>query len=149
MMLFSALALHGGVMVGTVPSAVFRSKAGGGWEELEGVRKNSANANFPPSPELQSRARYLARDPLIPARLYAGIEVGGMLTQRRWRAQLAAGQQRPLRTWTFTKFTPARNPRNSLCGLRRQNFSQLRPRRSLGRDHTQEPRLRHVRRRRR
>jgi len=79
MMLFSALALNGGVMVGTVPSAVFRSKVGGGWEELEGVRMNSANANFPPSPELQSRARYLASDPLMPTRLYAGIEVGGML----------------------------------------------------------------------
>jgi hypothetical protein len=90
MMLFSALALNGGVMVGTVPSAVFRSKAGGGWEELDGVRINSANANFPPSPELQSRARYLASDPLNPARLYAGIEVGGMLLSddggRHWHA---------------------------------------------------------------
>ena len=61
MMLFSALALNGGVMVGTIPSAVYRSK-NGGWEELEGVRKNSAGANFPPSPELQSRARYLSYD---------------------------------------------------------------------------------------
>ena len=78
MMLFSALALDGDVMVGTIPSAVYRSK-NGGWEELEGVRKNSAGANFPPSPELQSRTRYLAYDPLAPARLYAGIEVGGML----------------------------------------------------------------------
>ena len=77
-MLFSALALDGGVLVGTIPSAVYRSK-NGGWEELEGVRKNSAGANFPPSPELQSRARYLAYDPTAPARLYAGIEVGGML----------------------------------------------------------------------
>jgi photosystem II stability/assembly factor-like uncharacterized protein len=65
-------------MVGTIPSAVYRSK-NGGWEELEGVRKNSAGANFPPSPELQSRARYLSYDPVAPARLYAGIEVGGML----------------------------------------------------------------------
>lgn len=79
MMLFSALALNGGVMVGTIPSAVYRSKDEGGWEELEGVRVNSAGANFPPSPELQSRTRYLAADPLAPARLYAGIEVGGLL----------------------------------------------------------------------
>lgn len=78
MMLFSALALDGGVMVGTIPSAVYRSK-NGSWEELEGVRKNSVGANFPPSPELQSRARYLAYDPAAPSRLYAGIEVGGML----------------------------------------------------------------------
>jgi ligand-binding sensor domain-containing protein len=78
MMLFSALALDGGVMVGTIPSAVYRSK-NGGWEELTGVRINSAGANFPPSPELQSRTRYLTYDPAAPARLYAGIEVGGML----------------------------------------------------------------------
>ncbi len=78
MMLFSTLALNGRVMVGTVPSAVYRSK-NGSWEELEGVRLNSAGANFPPSPELQSRARYLAYDPASPGRLYAGIEVGGML----------------------------------------------------------------------
>jgi hypothetical protein len=78
MMLFSALALNDSVMVGTIPSAVYRS-TNGGWEELEGVRKLSANANFPPSPELQSRTRYLTFDPAAPARLYAGIEVGGML----------------------------------------------------------------------
>jgi photosystem II stability/assembly factor-like uncharacterized protein len=78
MMLFSALALDGGVMVGTIPSAVYRSK-NGGWEELADVRKHSAGANFPPSPELQSRTRYLTFDPVAPARLYAGIEVGGML----------------------------------------------------------------------
>jgi photosystem II stability/assembly factor-like uncharacterized protein len=78
MMLFSALAHNGGVMVGTIPSAVYRSK-NGGWEELSGVRIHSAGANFPPSPELQSRTRYLANDPVTPNRLYAGIEVGGML----------------------------------------------------------------------
>ena len=78
MMLFSVLALPGAVMVGTVPSAVYRKK-NGGWEELEGVRSNSAAATFPPSPELQSRTRYIASDPAYPNRLYAGIEVGGML----------------------------------------------------------------------
>jgi photosystem II stability/assembly factor-like uncharacterized protein len=88
MMLFAVLALNGGVMVGTIPSAVYRSK-NGGWEELEGVRVNSANANFPPSPELQSRTRYLTFDPASPDRLYAGIEVGGMLVSddsgQNWR----------------------------------------------------------------
>jgi photosystem II stability/assembly factor-like uncharacterized protein len=78
MMLYSALALNDGVMVGTIPSAVFRSK-NGGWEELEGVRIHSAGASFPPSPELQSRTRYLTYDPASPNRLYAGIEVGGMV----------------------------------------------------------------------
>jgi len=78
MMLFSVLALAGTVMVGTVPSAVYKKK-NGAWEELEGVRVNSAGATFPPSPELQSRTRYIASDPAQPNRLYAGIEVGGML----------------------------------------------------------------------
>jgi photosystem II stability/assembly factor-like uncharacterized protein len=78
MMLYSALAVNGSVMVGTVPSAVYRSKKSG-WEELEGVRIHSAGANFPPSPELQSRARYLTFEPDNPKRLYAGIEVGGLV----------------------------------------------------------------------
>lgn len=78
MFLYSALALNGGVMVGTIPSAVYRSK-NGGWEELEGVRLHSAGANFPPSPELQSRTRYLTYEPGNGNRLYAGIEVGGMV----------------------------------------------------------------------
>ena len=79
MFLYSALAMNGGVMVGTVPSAVYRSNHGGGWEELAGVRLHSAGANFPPSPELQSRTRYLTFDPENKNRLYAGIEVGGMV----------------------------------------------------------------------
>ena len=78
MMLFSVLAVPGSVMVGTVPSAVYK-KTDGGWQELEDVRTRSSGATFPPSPELQSRARYIAADPSSPNRLYAGIEVGGML----------------------------------------------------------------------
>ena len=78
MMLFSVLALPGTVMVGTVPSAVYMKK-NSSWQELEGVRINSAGATFPPSPELQSRTRYIAVDPASPNRLYAGIEVGGLL----------------------------------------------------------------------
>jgi hypothetical protein len=78
MMLYTALALNGSIMVGTVPSAVYRKKSDG-WQELQGVRLNSTAAKFPPSPELQSRARYLTYDPVSPKRLYAGIEVGGLL----------------------------------------------------------------------
>lgn len=89
MMLFSVLALPGTVMVGTIPSAVYK-KNGQGWEELEGVRAGSQGANFPPSPELQSRTRYLAADPANPSRLYAGIEVGGLLVSdnegKSWKA---------------------------------------------------------------
>jgi photosystem II stability/assembly factor-like uncharacterized protein len=78
MMLFSVLALPGTVMVGTIPAAVYK-KNEQGWEELEGVRNASRGASFPPSPELQSRTRYLAADPANPLRIYAGIEVGGLL----------------------------------------------------------------------
>ena len=89
LMLFSVLALPGSVMAGTIPAAVYR-KNGGGWQELEGVRLASSGATFPPSPELQSRTRYLAAEPHNPARLYAGIEVGGLLVSddagQNWRA---------------------------------------------------------------
>jgi photosystem II stability/assembly factor-like uncharacterized protein len=79
MFLYSALAINNGVLVGTIPSAVYRRKIDNTWEELEGVRLHSAGANFPPSPELQSRTRYLTFDPENKNRLYAGIEVGGMV----------------------------------------------------------------------
>src|SRR5581483_4672696 len=89
LMLFSVLALPGTVMAGTIPAALYR-KNGGGWEELEGVRLASSGATFPPSPELQSRTRYLAFDPRNYNRLYAGIEVGGLLISddagKNWRA---------------------------------------------------------------
>ena len=89
LMLFSVLALSGSVMAGTIPAAVYR-KNGGGWQELEGVRLASSGATFPPSPELQARTRYLAAEPDNPNRLYAGIEVGGLLVSddagKSWRA---------------------------------------------------------------
>jgi photosystem II stability/assembly factor-like uncharacterized protein len=89
LMLFSVLALPGSVIAGTIPAAVYK-KNGGGWQELQGVRLASSGANFPPSPELQSRTRYLAAEPGNPNRLYAGIEVGGLLVTddggKNWRA---------------------------------------------------------------
>ncbi|HEY1374419.1 MAG TPA: hypothetical protein VGH50_18240 [Candidatus Binatia bacterium] len=88
LMLFSVLALPGSVMAGTIPAALYR-QYGGGWEELEGVRLATSGATFPPSPELQSRTRYLAFDPRNHNRLYAGIEVGGLLISddagKNWR----------------------------------------------------------------
>lgn len=89
LMLFSVLAVSGTVMAGTIPAALYQS-AGDGWQELEGVRLASSGATFPPSPELQSRTRYLAAEPDNPSRLYAGIEVGGLLISddggKTWRA---------------------------------------------------------------
>lgn len=78
LMITSLLALSGTVLVGTVPAALFR-RAANGWEELEGLRRGSSGSNFPPNPDLGSRTRYLALDPKEPKRVYAGIEVGGML----------------------------------------------------------------------
>jgi photosystem II stability/assembly factor-like uncharacterized protein len=82
------LALPGTILAGTVPAAVYSASNGGGWQELEGVRLGATNSCFPPSPELGSRARFLAADNETPRRLYAGIEVGGMLVSddggRHW-----------------------------------------------------------------
>lgn len=79
LMVFSVLALPGAVMVGTVPAAMYKAENGGNWQEIEGVRQGSQSASFPPSPELQSRTRHIAVDPADAARVYVGIEVGGML----------------------------------------------------------------------
>src|SRR5258707_1082283 len=67
MMLFSALALNGGVMVGTIPSAVYRSK-NGGWEELGSGGKKRSGGNFSPRPQPPAPAPYLAYEPRAPAR---------------------------------------------------------------------------------
>ena len=78
--LFALLALPGEVLAGTVPAALYRGDANGGpWEELEDVRRGGSTGSFPPNPDLGTRTRYLAADPTVPARLYAGIEVGGLL----------------------------------------------------------------------
>ena len=75
----SLLALPGAILAGTVPAAVYRACNGGAWEELEGVRLSPIVGSFPPSPELGARTRFLAADNQTPRRLYAAIEVGGML----------------------------------------------------------------------
>jgi len=142
MMLFSALALNGGVMVGTIPSAVYRSK-NGGWEELEGVRKNSAGANFPPSPELQSRARYLAYDPVAPARLYAGIEVGGMLVSDDSGYSWQPANEGLTDMDVHEVVASAANPGMVYAACGEAAFRSL-DRRPLGKQFNQDARLRHV-----
>ena len=73
------LALPGAIFAGTWPAALYRAKNGGGWQELEGVRLGATGGHFPPSPELSARVRYLAADNELPRRLFAAIEVGGLL----------------------------------------------------------------------
>jgi hypothetical protein len=78
--LFSVLALPGEVLAGTIPAALYRGDArGGAWAELEDVRRGGSTGTFPPNPDLGTRTRHLAADPNAPDRLYAGIEVGGLL----------------------------------------------------------------------
>lgn len=73
------LALPGTILAGTWPAALYRAQNGSGWQELEGVRLGATGGSFPPSPELSARVRYLAADNETPRRLFAAIEVGGML----------------------------------------------------------------------
>jgi hypothetical protein len=77
--IFSLWALPGSVLVGTRPAALFHGKPGGPWEELTDVRKGSVGGTFPPNPAQAPRTRYLTGDPSDSSRLYAGIEVGGLL----------------------------------------------------------------------
>jgi hypothetical protein len=84
----SLLALPGIILAGTVPAALYSASNGSGWQELEGVRLGATGGSFPPSPELGARTRFLAADNETPRRLYAAIEVGGMLVSddagRQW-----------------------------------------------------------------
>ena len=86
----SLLALPGTILAGTVPAALYSASNGSGWQELEGVRLGATGGSFPPSPELGARTRFLASDNETPHRLYAAIEVGGLLVSddagQRWSA---------------------------------------------------------------
>ncbi len=75
----SLLALPGTILAGTVPAALYSASNGSSWQELEGVRLGATGGSFPPSPELGARTRFLAADNETPHRLYAAIEVGGLL----------------------------------------------------------------------
>jgi photosystem II stability/assembly factor-like uncharacterized protein len=82
------LALPGTILAGTVPAALYSATTDGNWQELEGVRLGAASGSFPPSPELGARTRFLAADNGTTRRLYAAIEVGGLLVSddagRHW-----------------------------------------------------------------
>jgi hypothetical protein len=86
----SLLALPGTILAGTVPAALYCASNGSGWQELEGVRRGATGGSFPPSPELGARTRFLAADNETPRRLYAAIEVGGLLVSddngQHWNA---------------------------------------------------------------
>jgi photosystem II stability/assembly factor-like uncharacterized protein len=62
-----------------MPAALYIRSNGGGWQELKGVRRGAASGTFPPNPDLSARTRVLAAENGFSGRLYAGIEVGGIL----------------------------------------------------------------------
>ena len=66
---------------GTQPAALFRSRDGGeSWEELKAMQQAPGHEKWcvPRSP-LGARARTIVLDPTNPARLWVGLEVGGIL----------------------------------------------------------------------
>jgi photosystem II stability/assembly factor-like uncharacterized protein len=86
----SMLALSGRLLVGTMPAALYCKPDGGGWQELKGVRQGAAGGVFPPNPDLPARTRVLAREKNNGGRLFAGIEVAGILASdddgQTWQA---------------------------------------------------------------
>lgn len=75
----SMLALSGKLFVGTMPAALYATAEGGGWHELKGVRQGAIGGTFPPNPDFAPRTRVLTVEKKPAGRLYAGIEVGGIL----------------------------------------------------------------------
>jgi photosystem II stability/assembly factor-like uncharacterized protein len=75
----SMLALPGKLLVGTMPAALYFTAEGGGWQELKGVRQGAVGGTFPPNPDFPARTRVLAKEKSNGGRLFAGIEVAGIL----------------------------------------------------------------------
>jgi photosystem II stability/assembly factor-like uncharacterized protein len=75
----SMLALPGKLLVGTMPAALYVTSNGGAWQEIKGIRQGAIGGTFPPNPDLAPRTRVLTKEPKSDGRLYAGIEVGGIL----------------------------------------------------------------------
>jgi hypothetical protein len=75
----SMLALPGKLLAGTMPAALYVTANGGGWEELKGVRQGSIGGSFPPNPDFPPRTRVLKKSHQNDGRLFAGIEVAGIL----------------------------------------------------------------------
>jgi photosystem II stability/assembly factor-like uncharacterized protein len=62
-----------------MPAALYCNTRGRGWQELKGVREGAAGGVFPPNPDFPARTRVLAREKPDGGRLFAGIEVAGIL----------------------------------------------------------------------
>lgn len=75
----SMLALSGKLLVGTMPAALYCRSDGAAWQEIKGVRQGAAGGVFPPNPDFPARTRVLAQERNGVRRLFAGIEVAGIL----------------------------------------------------------------------
>jgi photosystem II stability/assembly factor-like uncharacterized protein len=88
--LSSMLALSGQLLVGTMPAALYWRTNTAGWQELKGVRQGAVGGSFPPNPDFPARTRVLAKDVSNGGRLFAGIEVAGILVSdddgQTWQA---------------------------------------------------------------
>jgi hypothetical protein len=73
------LALPGKILVGTRPAALYVKSENKDWQEIKGVRQGAFGGTFPPNPELAPRTRVLMKENGSGNRMYAGIEVGGIL----------------------------------------------------------------------
>ncbi len=73
------LALPGKLLVGTRPAALYVKSESNQWQEIKGVRQGALGGTFPPNPELAPRTRVLTKENGSGKRIYAGIEVGGIL----------------------------------------------------------------------
>jgi hypothetical protein len=84
----SMLALSGKLLVGTMPAALYVTE-GSRWQEVKGIRQGAVGGTFPPNPDLAPRTRVLTKETNGGGRLYAGIEVGGILISdddgQNWR----------------------------------------------------------------
>jgi photosystem II stability/assembly factor-like uncharacterized protein len=94
----------GVVYVGTEPSAVFRSTdAGVRWDELRALVElpSASTWSFPPRPDTH-HVRWIALDPIRPARLFVAIEAGALVHSddggRTWQDRAPTG---PLDTHTL------------------------------------------------
>ena len=86
----SMLALPGKLLVGTMPAALYCNADGSRWQELKGVRQGAAGGTFPPNPDFPARTRVLTKEKIGGGRLFAGIEVAGILVSdddgQSWQA---------------------------------------------------------------
>lgn len=88
----------GVVWAGTEPSALYRSEDGGDtWQECPALRAlpSAPTWSFPPRP-WTSHVRWIAPDAHVAARLFVGIELGGVMRSldggRTWEDRKAGGQ---------------------------------------------------------